>query len=109
VPAVFFLVDGGALSQLGDEVCRWRGEHVKPVVGDGAVRPAVRPSELDGFQVVVSVEVGDDERARWAVNGPGRPAPLSPAEDLRGAELPRISTVSCPVAPMRSGPAARGG
>jgi hypothetical protein len=60
VPAVFFLVDGGALSQLGDEVCRWRGEHVKPVVGDGAVRPAVRPSELDGFQVVVSVEVGDD-------------------------------------------------
>ena len=47
---------------MGDEVCRWRGEHVQPVVGDGVVL-AVRPSELDGFQAVIRVEVGDDEQA----------------------------------------------
>ena len=59
---VSFHVDCGVLSELGDEVCRWCGEHVKPVVGDGVV-VAVWPSELDGFQAVISVEKGVDEQA----------------------------------------------
>src|SRR5215472_16856290 len=85
---VFFLLpaDGGALSQMGGEVCRWRAEHVEPVVGDGIVR-AVWPSELDGFQAVISVEKGADEQAGWAVNAPRRRASRSPAQDQRGAEL----------------------
>lgn len=82
----FFLVDAGVLSQPGDEIFCWRGEHVEPVVGDGIVA-AAWPSELDGFHLIISVEVGDYEQAARAVQAPRRPALCSPAEDLRAAEL----------------------
>jgi hypothetical protein len=62
VPVFRFHVDGGALTQLADEVGRWCCEHVEIVVGDGVV-VAVWPSEFDGFQAVISVEIGSDERA----------------------------------------------
>jgi len=44
--SVFFLVDGGALSQLGDEVCRWRGEHVEPSWVMVSSLPAGRPNSM---------------------------------------------------------------